>query len=77
MVHTMIVEHVIPSTSFTGCMDESACDYDAGATIQATEESTMGSFSFSGLHWLMVLKLHDSYSSSWRYVYNCAGNLTF
>ena len=35
------------NTSCAGCMDESACDYDAGATIQATEESTMGSLSFS------------------------------
>jgi hypothetical protein len=35
------------STSCVGCMDESACDYDASATIQASEESDNGSLSFS------------------------------
>ena len=35
------------NSSCTGCMDESACDYDASATIQAVEYSYSGSLSFS------------------------------
>ena len=35
------------NSSCTGCMDESACDYDASATIQAVEYSDSGSLSFS------------------------------
>ncbi|MEC7654117.1 MAG: hypothetical protein VX548_04150 [Bacteroidota bacterium] len=35
------------NSSCTGCMDESACDYDASATIQAVGYSDTGSLSFS------------------------------
>ena len=35
------------NSSCTGCMDESACDYDASATIQAVEYSDSVSLSFS------------------------------
>ena len=35
------------NSSCTGCMDESACDYDASATIQAVGYSESGTLSFS------------------------------
>ena len=44
LVHTTIVEYAMrDNSSCTGCMDESACDYDASATIQAVEYSDSGS----------------------------------